>query len=125
VTRLFLGLVLAQAAHSIEEYAGRLWEVFPPARALTGLVSSDLELGFVIINAALVGFGLWCYLWPVRNRWPVARGLMWGWVVVELINGVGHPLWAARIGGYTPGLITAPLLLILALALARQLRRTA
>jgi hypothetical protein len=125
VTRLFLGLVLAQAAHSIEEYAGRLWEVFPPARALTGLVSSDLELGFVIINAVLVGFGLWCYLWPVRNDWPAARGLMWGWVVVELVNGVGHPLWAIRIAGYTPGLITAPLLLILALALARQLRRTA
>ena len=125
MTRRFLGLVLAQADHSIEEYTGRLWEVFPPARAVAGTVSSNLELGFMILNAALVGFGFWCFLWPVRHQWPVARGLMWAWVAIELVNGVGHPLWALRIGGYTPGLITAPVLLLLAFGLARQLRRTA
>lgn len=43
-------LVLAQAAHSLEEYLGRLWERF---------------------------------------------------------NGIGHPLWSLRQGGYTPGLATA------------------
>jgi len=34
MTRLqmaFGGLVLAQAAHSLEEYVGRLWESFQPA----------------------------------------------------------------------------------------------
>jgi hypothetical protein len=125
VTRHFLALVLAQAAHSVEEYMGRLWEVFPPARLVTGLVSSDLERGFLVINAALVGFGFWCYFRPVRNGWHAARALMWGWVALELVNGVGHPLWAIRTGGYTPGLVTAPALLVLALALARRLRRTA
>jgi hypothetical protein len=34
MTRLqltFGALVLAQAAHAVEEYVGRLWESFPPA----------------------------------------------------------------------------------------------
>jgi hypothetical protein len=47
-------LILAQAAHSIEEYAGRLWESFPPARFVSGLVSDDLRLGFLVLNVALV-----------------------------------------------------------------------
>src|SRR5712692_8631863 len=51
-------LVLAQAAHSMEEYVGRLWESFPPARFLTGLISQDLERGFIVINVSLVAFGL-------------------------------------------------------------------
>ncbi len=125
MTRLqatFGALVLAQAAHSIEEYAGRLWESFPPARWLTGLLSTDLERGFVMINSALVGFGAWCFLWPVRKEWPSARTLLVVWVVIEVINGVGHPLWSLRQGSYTPGAATAPLLLVLAHYLGWQLR---
>jgi hypothetical protein len=116
-------LILAQAAHSIEEYLGRLWESFPPARALTSLVSQDLERGFLGLNILLVGFGAWCFLWPVRKGWPSAAPLAWGWVVIETINGIGHPLWSLRQGGYTPGVATAPVLLILAINLARQLLR--
>jgi len=119
----FGGLVLAQAAHSIEEYLGRLWESFPPARFLTGLFSSDRELAFLVINVALVAFGVWCLVWPVRRRWPSAVGLMWVWVVIETINGVGHPLWSLRQGGYTPGVLTAPILLVVALYLGAQLRK--
>ena len=80
----FGALVLAQSAHSVEEYVGRLW--------------------------------------PVRREWPVAAYLAWIWVAMQVINGVGHPLWSLREGGYTPGVATAPVLLILALYLARQLR---
>jgi hypothetical protein len=119
----FGALVLAQAAHSIEEYVGHLWESFPPARFVTGLISSDLERGFVLINVSLVAFGLWCFVWPVRHAWVIAVPLAWLWVVIEIINGIGHPLWSLREGGYTPGLATAPLLLVLALYLAFQLRR--
>jgi hypothetical protein len=118
----FGALVLAQAAHSIEEYRGRLWESFPPVRFLTGLFSSDREIVFISLNVALVAFGVWCLLWPVRRRWPAAVGLMWGWAVIETINGVGHPLWSLRQGGYTPGVITAPILLVIALYLGAQLR---
>jgi hypothetical protein len=119
----FGALILAQAAHSVEEYLGRLWESFPPARFLTGLVSRDLETGFLVINIGLVAFGVWCFLWPVRRGWPSAIPLAWFWVTIQVINGVGHPLWSLRQGGYTPGVATAPVLLLLALYLAHQLRR--
>ena len=118
----FGALVLAQATHSVEEYLGRLWESFPPARAVSGLIFRNLELGFLAFNLALVGFGVWCFLGPVRREWPSAVPLAWGWVAIETINGIGHPLWSLRQGGYTPGVVTAPVLLILALHLARQLR---
>jgi hypothetical protein len=75
MTRLqsaFGALILAQAAHSTEEYVGRLWESFPPARLISGLVSQDLERGFLILNLSLVVFGLSCWLWPVRRGWPIA-----------------------------------------------------
>jgi hypothetical protein len=117
----FGALIVAQAAHSVEEYLGRLWETFPPARWLTGLLTADLERGFLIINLSLVAFGVWCFLGPVRRGWPSAIPLAWGWVVLEVINGVGHPLWTLRQGGYTPGVATAPLLLILAVYLSSQL----
>jgi hypothetical protein len=119
----FLALVLAQSAHSAEEYHGRLWESFPPARLVSGLISTDLERGFVIANVTLVAFGLWCWAWPVRRGWLSAVPLAWFWVTIEVINGIGHPLWTLRQGGYTPGVATAPLLLILALNLASRLGR--
>lgn len=113
-------LVLAQAAHSVEEYLGRLWESFPPARFLTGLVSNDLERGFLIINLGLVAFGIWCFLWPIRHDWPSARYFAAFWIAIQLVNGVGHPLWSVNQGGYTPGVATAPALLLLAGYLATQ-----
>jgi hypothetical protein len=119
----FSALVLVQTAHSVEEYAGRLWESFPPARFLTGQISSDHELGFILGNVALVAFGLWCLLFPVRKEWPSAAGFIWFWIVLEMVNGIGHPAWAFRQGGYTPGVLTAPVLLAIALYLAFHLRR--
>lgn len=116
-------LVLAQALHSAEEYVGRLWETFPPARFLTGLVSQDLERGFLIINVSLVAFGFWCWLWPVRKEWPSLIPLTWFWITIETINGIGHPTWTLLQGSYTAGVATAPLLLVLALWLASQMRK--
>jgi len=115
-------LILAQAAHSIEEYAGRLWESFPPARFVSGLVSDDLRLGFLLLNVALLTFGVWCSWWPVSRRWRSARAVALGWALVELVNGLGHPLWSVRQGGYTPGVATALILLILAGTLLVQMR---
>ena len=70
----------------------------------------------------LVAFGLWCFFWPVRERWAAAVGLVWVWIAIELLNGIGHPVWSLMRGGYTPGVATAPVLLALALYLALQLR---
>jgi len=118
----FLALMVAQGAHSTEEYLGRLYEVFAPARFVSGLISQDLERGFLIFNGLLVLFGFWWFLWPVRRRWPSAVPLAWLWVAIELLNGVGHPLWSLRQQRYTPGVVTAGILLIIALYLIRQLR---
>jgi hypothetical protein len=126
MTRLeinFLALVAVQAAHSIEEYLGQLWDVFPSARFITGLVSEDRRLGFILINVALLLFGLWCFFWPVRRRWPVGRMLIGVWIVMEVINGIGHPLWTIQKQAYTPGVATAPVLLVLALSLIWQLKK--
>ena len=110
-------LILTQAAHSIEEYFGRLWESFPPAYFVSGLVSGDREFGFLAVNVALVTFGVWCYLFPVQRRWRSGPGIALGWALVECINGIGHPLWSLRQGGYTPGVATSPILLALSLLL--------
>jgi hypothetical protein len=119
----FLGLVATQAAHSIEEYFGRLYEVFPPARFVSGLISRDLQLGFIIFNAALVAFGVWCWLSPVRRRSPLLVTVTWFWIMLELVNGMGHLLWSIREMHYTPGTATAPVLLALAIVLSRQVGR--
>ena len=120
----FGALIVTQAAHSIEETVGRLWESFPPAAFLTGLVSSDREFAFILLNCALVAFGVWCFWWPIRRDWQSATSIAWFWVILETINGVGHPAWSFRQGAYTPGVFTAPLLLVLALYLGSQLRST-
>ena len=117
------GIVLiVQIVHSIEEYIGHLWESFPPAAFLTGLVASNGETGFVIINVVLVTFGIWCFQWPVRREWSSAAPLIWSWVAIETINGVGHLVWTFLQGGYTPGVATAPVLLGLSVYLGLQLR---
>lgn len=117
----FLLLVVAQAAHSVEEYLAGLYESFAPARFISGLISGDLAVGFLVANAGLVAFGLWCWAVPVRSGWPSARGFLWFWVAIEIGNGLAHPAFALVRGGYFPGLITAPLLLVPAVCLAIRL----
>jgi hypothetical protein len=119
----FLWLIIAQAAHSIEEYVFRLYEVFMPARAISGLVSADLALGFAIFNISLVAFGLWCYLARVRPAHQSARQWVWPWVIVEMSNGIVHPAVALWRGEYFPGVVTAPVLLALASYLGLRLMR--
>ena len=118
----FALLVAAQAAHSVEEYIGRLYDVFPPARAASGLVSSNRRLGFEILNVALFALGVACVTQVRRGRWA---GAMWIWIAIETVNGVVHPLWSIVRGGYTPGVATAPILLALAISLAAQLSTSA
>ena len=123
----FLFLILAQAAHSIEEYVTRLYEVFAPARFVSSLVSNNLSLGFLVVNTALVTFGLWCWAVPVRAGWRATRGLALFWTLLELGNGIGHLALALSRGGYFPGVATAPLLLLgtawLAILQVREARR--
>jgi hypothetical protein len=124
VRSLFLALVLAQAAHSVEEYLFRLYDVFAPARLVSALFSRNLAAGFAAANIALVSFGVWCYVARVRRGHP-GRGWAWFWTVLEGANGTGHLILAASQGGYFPGAATAPFLLGLALALGATLSRPA
>lgn len=113
----FLILVLVQGLHSIEEYVGKLWEIFPPARVLCSLVSDNLVTAFLIINIGLFVFGLWCWLFPIRNNYFYAQFLVWFWIVLELVNGIGHSIWTIAQKAYTPGILTAPILLVIAIIL--------
>ena len=117
----FFLLVIFQGLHSIEEYIGKLWDVFPPARFLTSLISNNLEIGFLIINITLFIFGIWCWLFPVRKGYASAAGFIWLWVIIEMINGIGHPLWALFEGRYEPGVITALPLLVLSIYSGKRL----
>jgi len=120
----FLVLVLAQAAHSIEEYVFRLYDVFLPARLVSGLFSSDLRRGFAIGNILLVAWAAWCYFARVRPRHPTARTWIWFWTILEGANGTGHILFAIERGGYFPGVFTAPLLLGVSLFLVASLMKS-
>ena len=120
---LFLGLVLSQAAHSLEEYIFRLYDVFAPARFVSGLVSSNLSLGFAIANITLVSLGAWCYVARVRREHSSATTWAWAWVALEVVNGANHLVLAAYRGGYFPGAATAPLLLGFSITLGMTLLR--
>lgn len=89
---------------------------------MSGLVSADHRLGFIVINAGLFVLGMVVYVALVRRARPSAIWWMWGWVVLEIANGVGHLAIAAAQGAYMPGAATAPLLLATAAYLAAQLR---
>lgn len=121
--RLFLLLICSQALHSIEEYTHSLWEVLPPARFLSALVSSDLALGFAVLNVAIVALGIWSYVWPIRRNRSYALPVAWFWTILEGGNGIGHLLFALAARSYFPGVYTAPLLLVFSGLLATHLIR--
>ena len=99
----------------------RLFEVFAPARFVSGLVSADLALGFAVVNAAFVGVGAWCYVGPVRAGGVAGQIAAAVWIVIELANGIGHIGIAAANGAYFSGSLTAVLLVVTAACLAFSL----
>ena len=123
--QLFLWLIVVQAAHSVEEYLFRLYDVLAPARWVSGLFTDNLAVGFALANTCIVLLGLWCYLARVRTSHPSGRAWAWSWAALEGANGAGHLAFAVGARGYFPGAVTAPALLALSLALAISLGRTA
>ncbi len=121
---LFLGLAISQAAHAIEEFYFRLFDVFAPARYLSGLINENLALGFAVINALIVALAFWTYFFRVRPAVGSATAWIWGWLLVEIGNGTGHIFFAADAGAYFPGVYTAPFLLVFSFALVYRLVRT-
>lgn len=117
----FLGLVIAQAAHSIEEVVFKLYAVYPPARFISSIFGEHLGTWFAIANVLIVAVGVWCYVARVRAQHPSAVTWMWVWVVVEAINATNHVVMAVVRDGYFPGVATAPALLAIAVYLGRRL----
>jgi hypothetical protein len=122
IQRAFLALVLTQGVHSIEEYALRFYEVFPPAQLLGELIPGIAHPGFIAVNLSVFLLGLWCFFFRVRPGAENGAGWVGLWVVVELFNGVAHPIWALSAGAYRPGLVSSPVLFALAVYLAVWLR---
>jgi Protein of unknown function with HXXEE motif len=120
---LFLLLMLAQAAHSVEEYVTRLFEVFTPARVVSGLIADNPAVGFAAFNAAVILIGAWCYLGPVRAGSRAAWIVAVVWLVIELANGTVHLAIAAFTGAYFSGAFTAVLLVVTTVCLALSLIR--
>lgn len=120
-SRLFLGLAISQAAHSVEEFYFRLFDVFVPARYLSGLISENLAFGFTIINSSIVALAFWAYFFRVRPAASSATAWIWAWSILELGNGVGHLIFAVDAGNYFPGVFTAPLLLVFSMTLMYRL----
>lgn len=117
----FLLLVITQAIHAIEEYFGRLWEVYAPAKFICNLLSSNPRTGFLIINILFISFSL-LYWWSLVQRKPTSSpGLIWFWIVLEILNIIGHISWTLFEKAYTPGIVTAIILLIVVISLIRQL----
>ena len=110
---VFLFLILAQAAHSIEEYvskfvrglrSGSFREQPRQQRSRPGL--RGRQHGSCRVRSVVLGCS--------RAGWRAARGLMWFWTILELLNGISHSAIALSLGGYFPGVVTAPLLLLFA-----------
>lgn len=120
----FLVLILAQTAHSIEEYIFRLFDVLTPARLVSELISSNRAVGFAVANAALVFIGFGCYVGSVRRGTPSARAIAWSWAGLEFANGTAHSVLAWSVRSYFPGVATAPILLALSSYLAVTLTRS-
>jgi len=73
---LFLSLAVTQAAHSVEEFYFRLFDVFAAARYVSSLVSGDLAPGFAVINTLIVVFVFWTYCRRVRPATGIATAWM-------------------------------------------------
>ena len=99
----------------------RLFELFAPARFVSGLISEDLALGFAVVNAVIIAVGAWCYLGPVRAGGVAGQIAAAVWIAIELANGVAHLAIAAASGAYFSGSLTAGFLLVAAACLAFSL----
>lgn len=119
----FLLLVLTQALHSVEEYMGRLWEVYAPAKFICSLIAKDPKTGFLILDTGFLLFGFCFWLFAIRSNHLYSRGVIWFWIAMEMINISGHVFWALSQRAYEPGIATAPFLLVLVVYLGRQLLR--
>lgn len=131
MTRLgkyYLLLGLAQTAHSVEEMLSRLYDFF---WVISGRLHEMLgwypqfrwnadvfAAGNMLVIAAMLAIVPFV---EQRRRWALVLAGIAG--VIEMLNGINHLTEAIVFRGYVPGAITAPLLLVIAALLLRELRK--
>jgi hypothetical protein len=108
---------LCQAIHFGEETLTGFHEAFP---ALFGLPAIPLAI-FVTFNVA------WLVVWSasisgLRATRAPALFAAWFLAIAGLINGLAHPLMALAVMGYFPGLVTSPVIGLMAIWLGIRLR---
>ena len=108
--------VVAQAAHFAEELFTGFPEKFP---ILFGLGPMSRAF-FVSFNLAWIA--VWsASIWGVGKKQRAALFPLWFLSLGCVANGLAHPLFSAFVGGYFPGLLTAPVVAVLGLVLLRRL----
>ena len=121
ISILFLLLILAHAIHATEEYVGKLWEIYTPAIFICNLISSNPEKGFLIINSLFIIISLVYRGFSIRKNQPAAYPLLWIWIVLQTVNVIGHIAWTISTSAYTPGIVSALLILLLVILLIKQI----
>lgn len=107
----FLFLIIGQGVHSVEEYYTGLWSVFAPARTASNLFSANTAKGFIIINTGLFVAGILCWILISSKNGYKFQPFIWVFIIIEFINGIGHPIWGIYDWHYVPGLISSLIIL--------------
>ncbi len=114
VLRLLLLAIAVQCLHFGEEFVTGFHVRFPE---MLGLSPWTPEF-FVAFNL------VWIAIWVISARaLALGEGVrlallpVWFLAIAAAANGIGHPVFALRAGGYFPGLFTSPLIGILGAAL--------
>ena len=116
---MLLIATLVESAHFTEELARAFHVAFP---AVFGQPPIPMAF-FMAFN--MVWLILWLASVPGVNAGH--RGAMftaWFLALAGMLNGIAHPLLAAYVGGYFPGLVTSPLIGFAGLLLWQRLRQT-
>lgn len=98
----FIALLVIQFFHSIEELSNMFHEKFPLFK-----MSFKFFLFF-----ELFFFSFWVLVLLVE-QFPARKELMSVFNVLMFINGWWHIVWWAIVKKYVPGLVTAPLFIII------------
>jgi hypothetical protein len=115
-TMLFCLGLLFQSLHFAEEFATRFFDRFPPVLGL----SPWSPTFFVIFNLCWIGIWI-CAAFGLQAGYRSAFFPVWFFAIAAITNGLAHPILSLRVGGYFPGLLTAPLLGVVGILLWSRL----
>lgn len=123
INTLFLLLIFAHGIHATEEFFGKLWNVYRPAIFICNLISRNPETGFLAINTAFILISLLFWKLVLSKGYEVIPSLLWIWILLQLLNVTGHFAWTLISQAYTPGVISALLILILVILLISEVKK--